>query len=82
MTVTLLLCNLKLLFDFFYQSKQLTAYGSPYLHISEAYGHIVNYRSALDRLRVRMNIIVLLLLLLLILLYRTWFITHVRTFTT
>ena len=39
------------LFDFFYQSKQLTAL----LIFIRTY--TVNYRNALDRLRVRMNII-------------------------
>jgi len=50
MTVTLLMCNLKLLFDFF-----STSLNSSLLIFIRTY--IVNYRSALDRLCVRMNII-------------------------
>jgi len=50
MTVTLLLCNLKLLFDFF-----PTNLSSSLLIFIRTY--MVNYRSALDRLHVHMNII-------------------------
>jgi len=43
--------EIKLFVFFLYQSKQLTDY--------YFYGHTVNYRNALERLRVRMNIILL-----------------------
>jgi len=40
------------LFDFFHQSKQFTDYIYSFIRT-----YTVNYRNALDRLRVRMNII-------------------------